>query len=234
MSDLHISEFCRLVAGLPHDSKRDGVVAHLSHWTGLTMMQVCQYVSRCGLDLNWGRHSDPSPGALLSDVVLDITHIAQRMADFHLMGGTKELIKWFVGEFPKVAAEMEIAPVLAEIDVAIAKGPPGWPAKEQVEVFLQEADVQVLLDRGVGVLDLSSRTRKRLLWEKIKTLRDLVQRTDANLLTLRGFGLLCLNEVTAELAKLNLTLGMDVSKRELASVARNCEFEDSPGMYEVV
>ena len=60
-------------------------------------------------------------------------------------------------------------------------------------------------------LDLSVRSRHCLDSENIRTVGDLVQRTEAELLKVRNFGKTSLNEIKKKLASMNLSLGMTLS-----------------------
>ena len=59
----------------------------------------------------------------------------------------------------------------------------------------------------------SLRTSTCLKKARIETVGQLIQRTEADLLEIAGFGKKSLNEVKGELASLGLTLGMQVDRR---------------------
>jgi len=59
-------------------------------------------------------------------------------------------------------------------------------------------------------LDLSVRANNCLESAKITTVRDLVRKTDSDLLKVRSFGKTSLREVKRKLADLGLSLGMDL------------------------
>jgi len=61
---------------------------------------------------------------------------------------------------------------------------------------------------SLAVLELSVRATNCLEFEGIVTLRDLVIRTDDELLEIRNFGVTTLSEVKAKLAEYDLQLGM--------------------------
>jgi DNA-directed RNA polymerase subunit alpha len=63
----------------------------------------------------------------------------------------------------------------------------------------------------VQELDLSVRANNCLESAKIGTVRDLVKKTDADLLKVRSFGKTSLREVKRKLADMGLSLGMDLS-----------------------
>ena len=62
----------------------------------------------------------------------------------------------------------------------------------------------------VQELDLSVRANNCLESAKIQTVRDLVKKTDADLLKVRSFGKTSLREVKRKLADMGLSLGMDL------------------------
>lgn len=66
------------------------------------------------------------------------------------------------------------------------------------------------LSKSLGDLDLSVRAMNCLENENINTIRDLVSRTEDQLLEVRNFGETTLNEVKEKLNKLDLRLGMRV------------------------
>lgn len=67
-----------------------------------------------------------------------------------------------------------------------------------------------LLDRPVSTLNLSVRSSNCLEGARIQTIRELVGRTDADLLRYRSFGKTSLQEVDAKLGEIGLSLGMKV------------------------
>lgn len=68
-----------------------------------------------------------------------------------------------------------------------------------------------LLQRGIEDLDLSVRALNSLHNESIKTIGDLVGRSDEDLLKFKNFGRKSLDEIKAALGAMGLSLGMDVS-----------------------
>lgn len=73
-----------------------------------------------------------------------------------------------------------------------------------------DPDLEHKLNMTVQELDLSVRANNCLESAKISTVRDLVQKTDADLLKVRSFGKTSLREVKRRLADLGLSLGMDL------------------------
>jgi len=74
-----------------------------------------------------------------------------------------------------------------------------------------DPDLQQKLNMTVQELDLSVRANNCLESAKIQTVRDLVQKTDADLLKVRSFGKTSLREVKRRLADMGLSLGMDLN-----------------------
>jgi DNA-directed RNA polymerase subunit alpha len=72
-------------------------------------------------------------------------------------------------------------------------------------------DLRRLLDQPVSVLDLSVRAGNSLEGEGIQTVRDLVSRTEDELLMVKNFGRTSLKEIQKQLEKMHLKLGMDVT-----------------------
>lgn len=75
---------------------------------------------------------------------------------------------------------------------------------------LIDPDLQQKLDMTIQELDLSVRANNCLESAKIGTVRELVKKTDADLLKVRSFGKTSLREVKRKLADLGLSLGMDL------------------------
>ena len=73
-----------------------------------------------------------------------------------------------------------------------------------------DPELQQKLNMTVQELDLSVRANNCLESAKIQTVRDLVKKTDADLLKVRSFGKTSLREVKRKLADMGLSLGMDL------------------------
>ena len=81
------------------------------------------------------------------------------------------------------------------------------------------AGLDALLAKNIDELDLSVRSANSLKNANIHTLRDLVRRTEKDMLETKNFGKKSLEEVQEVLDKLGLSLGMDVSERPGAGAA---------------
>ncbi|HWR82394.1 MAG TPA: DNA-directed RNA polymerase subunit alpha [Candidatus Deferrimicrobium sp.] len=83
---------------------------------------------------------------------------------------------------------------------------------EEPEADEETVRVRNLLKTRVEELELSVRSSNCLRAANIQTLQELVTRTEAEMLKYRNFGRKSLNEISAILEELNLSLGMDISK----------------------
>jgi DNA-directed RNA polymerase subunit alpha len=75
------------------------------------------------------------------------------------------------------------------------------------------AGMDALLAKGIDELDLSVRSANSLKNANIHTLRDLVRRSEKDMLDTKNFGKKSLEEVQEVLGRLGLTFGMDVPER---------------------
>jgi len=82
-----------------------------------------------------------------------------------------------------------------------------------------DPELQSKLNMTVQELDLSVRANNCLESAKIATVRDLVRKTDADLLKVRSFGKTSLREVKRKLADMGLSLGMDLDAAAAAQAA---------------
>jgi len=76
-----------------------------------------------------------------------------------------------------------------------------------------DAELERKLNMSLAELDLSVRATNCLESEGITTVRDLVSKSEEQLLTVRNFGETTLKEVKAKLNEINLDLGMNVASR---------------------
>lgn len=89
-----------------------------------------------------------------------------------------------------------------------------------------DPDLQNKLDMTVQELDLSVRANNCLESAKISSVRELVKKTDSDLLKVRSFGKTSLREVKRKLADLGLSLGMDLDAASAAQHAAYVSPED--------
>ncbi|MFN7967456.1 MAG: DNA-directed RNA polymerase subunit alpha [Acidobacteriota bacterium] len=92
--------------------------------------------------------------------------------------------------------------------------------EEEAEVITAEDDkIREYLDRSIDELELSVRSYNCLKNAGIETVRDLVQKTESELLKTKNFGRKSLNEIKELLADMKLSLGMRLSGRPGAARA---------------
>ena len=93
--------------------------------------------------------------------------------------------------------------------------------EEEIEVEQEEEvdeeflRIKALLERSVEELELSVRSSNCLKAANIKTIGDLVQKSEGEMLKYRNFGRKSLKEIADILANMQLHFGMDVSKYKL-------------------
>ena len=85
------------------------------------------------------------------------------------------------------------------------------PAVESVEPDEDFTAFQNTLNRPVDELELSVRSYNCLKNADIRTIRDLVQKTEPEMLKTKNFGKKSLHEIKEVLAEMGLTLAMDLS-----------------------
>ena len=95
---------------------------------------------------------------------------------------------------------------------------PGLPSDAAGLDGYRDAPVDAEMDRKLGMslaeLELSVRATNCLESEGINNVRDLVSRSEEQLLTVRNFGETTLKEVKAKLHEIGLDLDMDVAQRQ--------------------
>jgi DNA-directed RNA polymerase subunit alpha len=90
-----------------------------------------------------------------------------------------------------------------------------------------DPDLQHKLNMTVQELDLSVRANNCLESAKITTVRDLVRKTDQDLLKVRSFGKTSLREVKRRLADMGLSLGMDLDSAPAQATATMADDENA-------
>jgi DNA-directed RNA polymerase subunit alpha len=78
-----------------------------------------------------------------------------------------------------------------------------------------DPELQQKLNMSIQELDLSVRANNCLESAKIASVRDLVKKTDSDLLKVRSFGKTSLREVKRKLADMGLSLGMDLDAAQV-------------------
>ena len=88
-----------------------------------------------------------------------------------------------------------------------------------------KSQIAQLLDMPVDEMELSVRSSNCLKAAGIKQIRDLVTRTEADMLKYRNFGRKSLSELNEVLAGMGLAFGLDVTEfdEELAKYAKSMD-----------
>jgi len=88
------------------------------------------------------------------------------------------------------------------------------PIEEEVEEEVDEEILRIrrMLDKSVDELELSVRSSNCLRAAEIKNIRDLVQKSEPEMLKYRNFGRKSLKEIQDILGEMGLAFGMDVSR----------------------
>jgi DNA-directed RNA polymerase subunit alpha len=90
-----------------------------------------------------------------------------------------------------------------------------------------DPDLQQKMSMTVQELDLSVRANNCLESAKIQTVRDLVKKTDQDLLKVRSFGKTSLREVKRRLADMGLSLGMDLDAQPMSAATMDDDDEEA-------
>ena len=92
------------------------------------------------------------------------------------------------------------------------------PEEEIEELTPEEISLYEKLKIPISELELSVRSANCLREANIKSLADLVEKSEAEMLAYRNFGKKSLNEVGALLKTMNITLGMKIDRKKLEMV----------------
>jgi len=84
--------------------------------------------------------------------------------------------------------------------------------EEEREIETAIRDLQEKLDKSIEELELSVRSYNCLEHAGIKTIRDLIQKTEAEMLRYRNFGRKSLNEIKSILKEMGLRFSMQIDK----------------------
>ncbi|HVT17828.1 MAG TPA: DNA-directed RNA polymerase subunit alpha [Thermoanaerobaculia bacterium] len=164
------------------------------------------------------RNSDESMG--IGWVPLDSAHSPVRRVNYRVeaarLGQTTDyerliLEVWTNGTVSPQDAVSLAAKLLEEHLGIFIQGEEGL--REGAEAHEELAGLDALLAKQIDELDLSVRSANSLKNANIHTLRDLVRRSEKDMLDTKNFGKKSLEEVQEVLDKLGLSLGMDVPER---------------------
>jgi DNA-directed RNA polymerase subunit alpha len=124
---------------------------------------------------------------------------------------------WTNGSVTPEAAVAEASRILDDHFNLLTSFPSDMPAQEEAEPgeLLPRAELNENLFRNVDELELSVRASNCLKTANIRTIADLVQRTEAELLKTKNFGKKSLNEIKTILGEMGLSLGMRIDPEEL-------------------
>ena len=87
------------------------------------------------------------------------------------------------------------------------------PEEEEEEEEEEDTEFKDLISKPITELELSVRSSNCLEAATIKTIGDLVRRTESQMLKYKNFGKKSLTEINSILASMSLSLGMDVEAR---------------------
>ncbi len=101
--------------------------------------------------------------------------------------------------------------------------------EEEEEVVVDESQVKLYenMNRSVSELELSVRSYNCLKNASIETIRDLVQKTDAEMLKTKNFGRKSLNEIKEILTKMGLSLGFKPDECSLTEASEEQESDNA-------
>ncbi len=133
-------------------------------------------------------------------------------------GGQERLIleAWTNGSVSPETAVGEASRILQDHFDLLIDFPQGLPVEEEVEREVPvRAELNENLFRSVDELELSVRASNCLKTANIRTIADLVQRTEPELLKTKNFGKKSLNEIKTILGEMGLRLGLQLDPEEL-------------------
>ena len=184
---------------------------------GILEMEVC---------IERGRGYVPAekrePEALpINAILLDADFSPVKRVNLHVESvGEREQLAleiWTDGSVSPAEAVGEAAAILSDHFDLLTDFPDTAPHEE--EVIADEARPRVELNenlfRNVDELELSVRASNCLKTANIRTIADLVQKSEAELLKTKNFGKKSLNEIKTILGEMGLALGMRLDGEEL-------------------
>jgi DNA-directed RNA polymerase subunit alpha len=184
---------------------------------GILEMEVC---------IERGRGYVPAekrePEALpINAILLDADFSPVKRVNIHVepAGGGERLSLevWTDGSVTPAAAVGEAAAILEDHFDLLTNFPEAVPQEEEVvsDELRPRAELNENLFRNVDELELSVRASNCLKTANIRTIADLVQKTEPELLKTKNFGKKSLNEIKTILAEMGLSLGMRLDPEEL-------------------
>jgi DNA-directed RNA polymerase subunit alpha len=122
---------------------------------------------------------------------------------------------WTNGSVSPEDAVGEAALILEDHFNLLCRFPAGLEPEEEVPTEGDRLELNENLFRSVDELELSVRAYNCLKTANIRTIADLVQKSEAELLKTKNFGKKSLNEIKAILGEMGLSLGMRLDAAEL-------------------
>ena len=164
------------------------------------------------------------PEALpINAILLDADFSPVKRVNFHVepvgTGGRERLLLevWTDGSVSPVTAVGEASRILEDHFDLLTNFPEASPQEEAAErdEARPRTELNENLFRNVDELELSVRASNCLKTANIRTIADLVQKTEAELLKTKNFGKKSLNEIKTILGEMSLSLGMRLDPEEL-------------------
>jgi DNA-directed RNA polymerase subunit alpha len=122
---------------------------------------------------------------------------------------------WTNGSVSPEDAIGEAALILEDHFSLLCRFPQGVEPEEEIPVEVEKVELNENLFRSVDELELSVRAYNCLKTANIRTIADLVQKSEAELLKTKNFGKKSLNEIKGILGEMALSLGMRLDPAEL-------------------
>jgi DNA-directed RNA polymerase subunit alpha len=122
---------------------------------------------------------------------------------------------WTNGSVSPEDAVGEAALILEDHFNLLCRFPTGLEPDEEIPAEIEKVELNENLFRSVDELELSVRAYNCLKTANIRTIADLVQKSEAELLKTKNFGKKSLNEIKTILGEMGLHLGMRLDPEEL-------------------
>jgi DNA-directed RNA polymerase subunit alpha len=163
------------------------------------------------------------PEALpINAILLDADFSPVERVNFHVepvADGKERLVLevWTDGSVAPLTAVAEASRILEDHFELLTNFPVATPEEEAAErdETRPRTELNENLFRNVDELELSVRASNCLKTANIRTIADLVQKTEAELLKTKNFGKKSLNEIKTILGEMGLSLGMRLDPEEL-------------------
>jgi len=161
-------------------------------------------------------------GLPVNALVLDADFSPVKRVNFQVEPATRHpgaerlvLEIWTNGSVSPEDAVGEAALILEDHFELLCRFPTGLEPEEEVPVEVDRVELNENLFRSVDELELSVRAYNCLKTANIRTIADLVQKSEAELLKTKNFGKKSLNEIKTILGEMQLSLGMRLDPAEL-------------------